>query len=179
MEAHYLIHNTCGLESSSDKGSRQRDGVPSFSATGFCKLRLGWRWLVSTYVRLPECEMGEDRDHFTHDLASPSCMISSRNMMEHGFIPSRQPSSHCCSIARRTLSLLALSSSISFHSALADKSEAAWSSAIFDSISLCTVSVLWGPMSRGRLFNGRILRSASGDDCSGTLDRCFLRAGLR
>ena len=33
-------------------------------------------------------------DHFTHDLAYPPSMVSSRSNIEHGFISPRQSSSH-------------------------------------------------------------------------------------
>ena len=76
-------------------------------------------------IRCDVCRLVvENGDHFTHDLAKPAGMISSRNIIEHGFIPSRQLSSHCCSIARSALFLRALSSSTIFNSALADKSGA-------------------------------------------------------
>ena len=117
-------------------------------------------------------------DHFTHGLANPPCMISSRNSIEHGFIPSLQSSSHCFSMARRTLSLRALSSSTIFSSVLAHKSGETWLRASFDSVPFCIISVLGEPASCMRLFSGRILRSAFGDKSPDGLDRCFLKGGL-
>ena len=105
-------------------------------------------------------------------------MISSRNIIEHGCISARQSTSHFCSMACRSLSLRALSSSTIFNSALAEKRGAIGSMRYFDSKSWWIMAVLRVPASCTRLFDGRFLRSLFGDNGPERLDRCFLRGGL-
>ena len=126
---------------------------------------------------LLELEALKDTDHFTHDLAYPPCIISSRNIIGHGFISTRHSSLHFCSMARRSLSLRALSSSTIFNSSLADKSGAKGSKSIFDSNPLCTASVLGGPASCAQFFDGKVLHSALNDSDPDRNDWCFLKGG--